>query len=96
MYVSTYSSFGSNPQFGLYGGGVGNNGDNNVLYSYGNLVRINKNTQITGSLSVTGSVGVSNVMNLKPLDPLPAGTIGDLAVSGSNLFFYNGAWTQVI
>jgi hypothetical protein len=35
-------------------------------------------------------------MNLTSLDPLPAGNIGDLAVSGSNLYFYNGAWTQVI
>ena len=96
MFISTYTGYGSNTAFGIYGGGVGNNGDNNIITSYGNLVRINKNTQITGSLSVTGSVGVSNVMNLKPLDPLPAGTIGDLAVSGSNLFFYNGAWTQVI
>jgi hypothetical protein len=39
---------------------------------------------------------VTNVMNLGAQDPLPAGTIGDLAVSGSNLYFYNGAWTQVI
>jgi len=47
-------------------------------------------------LEVTGSVAVTEAMNLAPQDPLPAGTIGDLAVSGSNLFFYNGAWTQVI
>jgi len=35
-------------------------------------------------------------MNLAAQDPLPSGNIGDLAVSGSNLFFYNGAWTQVV
>ena len=41
-------------------------------------------------------VSISSVMNLGAQDPLPAGAIGDLAVSGSNLFFYNGSWTQVI
>jgi hypothetical protein len=60
MYISTYSSFGSQPSFGLYGGGTGNNGDNNIFQSYGNLVRFAKNTQITGSLSVTGSIGVQS------------------------------------
>jgi hypothetical protein len=49
---------------------------------------------ITGSLQ--GSVNITDTMNLASQDPLPAGNIGDLAVSGSNLFFYNGAWTQVI
>jgi hypothetical protein len=38
---------------------------------------------------------VTNVMKLSQLDPLPAGTIGELAVSGSNLYFYDGSWRQV-
>jgi hypothetical protein len=49
-----------------------------------------------GSQNITGSVGISQVLNLKGQDPLPSGTIGDLAVSGSSLFFYNGAWTLVV
>ena len=49
-----------------------------------------------GNQEITGSVNITNVLNLSQQDPLPSGTIGDLAVSGSNLFFYNGAWTQVI
>jgi hypothetical protein len=48
------------------------------------------------SLSLSGSVNVRNVMNLTPQNPLPTGVLGDLAVSGSNLFFYNGAWTQIV
>jgi len=44
---------------------------------------------------VTGSVSIGEVMNLQAQDPLPTGSIGDLAVSGSELFFYNGAWTQI-
>jgi hypothetical protein len=49
-----------------------------------------------GNLNVTGSVNVSEVLNLAPSNPLPSGNVGDLAVSGSNLYFFNGSWTQVI
>lgn len=39
---------------------------------------------------------VTNVMKLSQLDPLPAGTVGELAVSGSNLYFHNGtSWSQI-
>lgn len=52
---------------------------------------------VKGSFVVTGSVNISNVMNLKPQNPLPQGNIGDLAVSSSNqLYFYNGSWTLVV
>ena len=50
---------------------------------------------VSGS-EFTGSVNITDTMNLAAQDPLPSGNIGDLAVSGSNLFFYNGAWTQVV
>jgi hypothetical protein len=47
--------------------------------------------------SISGSnANITGVMNLTPNNPLPAGKIGDLAVSGSNLYFYNGSWTLVI
>ena len=52
---------------------------------------------LTDSMTVTGSMNISSIMNMRPLDPLPAGNIGDLAVSSSNqLYFYNGAWTLVV
>jgi hypothetical protein len=50
----------------------------------------------SGSFDISGSVSIKQVLNLVSNDPLPSGNIGDLAVSGSNLFFYNGAWTQVV
>ena len=50
---------------------------------------------VSGS-EFTGSVNITDTMNLAAQDPLPTGNVGDLAVSGSNLFFYNGAWTQVV
>jgi len=54
------------------------------------------NDIVTNNLFASSSVNITQTLNLASQDPLPAGTIGDLAVSGSNLFFYNGAWTQVV
>ena len=54
------------------------------------------NDIVTNNLFASSSVNITQTLNLAPQDPLPAGTVGDLAVSGSNLFFYNGAWTQVV
>ena len=59
---------------------------------------ITGSTIISGSngLQVTGSVGISQVLTLAGQDPLPAGGVGQLAVSSSNLYYHNGAtWTQI-
>jgi hypothetical protein len=52
---------------------------------------------VSGSTNVTGSVSITETLALAPLDPLPAGTLGTLAVSSSNeLYFFNGtAWVLV-
>jgi hypothetical protein len=48
------------------------------------------------SAEVTGSVSISDVLQLAGQDPLPAGAVGQLAVSASNLYYNNGAtWTQI-
>ena len=50
----------------------------------------------SGGLEVTGSVGISSVLQLKGQDPLPSGAEGQLAVSASNLYFFSGsAWNQI-
>jgi hypothetical protein len=64
------------------------------LPSYGDNVWLSVPDQ--GTPTFTRGANISTVMNLTAQDPLPAGTVGDLAVSGSNLYFYNGAWTQVV
>jgi hypothetical protein len=57
---------------------------------------IRNNLNITGSLNVTGSVNITSVMTLSQQSPLPTGTVGSLAVSGSNLFYHNGSsWSQI-
>jgi hypothetical protein len=51
---------------------------------------------ISGSLRVSESVNISQVLTLKPLDPLPSADTGSLAVSGSNLYYYDGTiWSQI-
>jgi hypothetical protein len=48
------------------------------------------------TLDVSGSVGVATILNIASSNPLPAGSIGNLAVSASNLYFYSAsAWYQV-
>jgi fibronectin-binding autotransporter adhesin len=51
---------------------------------------------VSGSTTITGSLNVSNVLQLGQLDPLPTGADGQLAVSASNLYFYSGsAWNKI-
>lgn len=90
---------------------VGNSDDVATQYTTSSLIpqgTVSGSDQLTGSLAstgsnefngnqtITGSVNITNVLNLESNDPLPIGTIGDLAVSGSNLYFYNGSWTQIV
>ena len=58
-------------------------------------IKLDTEAIVSGS-EFTGSVNITDTMNLAAQDPLPSGNVGDLAVSGSNLFFYNGAWTQIV
>ena len=55
-----------------------------------------KSFGVSGSAFVSQSIQVGEAVRLSPSNPLPSGTIGSLAVSGSSLFFYNGAWTLVV
>jgi hypothetical protein len=53
----------------------------------------------TPTLGYGGSnnrLNLSSVLTLAQLDPLPTGTVGSIAVSGSSLYFHNGtAWKEV-
>ena len=57
---------------------------------------ITLNGDIIGSLNISGSLGVGSVLNLSPFLYLPSGSLGDLVVSGSNLYFYNGTGWETI
>lgn len=59
---------------------------------------INKKSGNTLGLGSTTShkVVITGSMTFNPLTTLPTGTVGSLAVSGSNLFYHNGSsWTQI-
>ena len=58
------------------------------LFGYG--VKLNR------PLRVESNTNITEVLNLGAQDPLPTGSSGDLAVSGSNLYFHNGtSWSQI-
>ena len=58
----------------------------------GNFSSVNSERDII----VSGSVTITDVLQLGQLDPLPGGADGQLAVSASNLYFYSGsAWNLI-
>ena len=72
-------------------------GDNWVSISgiSGDDVTLGANT-FEGDQTITGSINVTEVLNLAPVSPLPAGILGDLATSGSSLFFNDGtSWNAI-
>lgn len=46
-------------------------------------------------IEIVGRAELSNVMQLAAQDPLPSGNVGELAVSGSSLYFYTDQWREV-
>lgn len=47
-------------------------------------------------VNIFSPLNVSGSLKLEQQSPLPAGTVGSLAVSGSNLFYHNGSsWSQI-
>ena len=49
------------------------------------------------SLGINGATTIESTLKLKPQNPLPTGTLGTMAVSGSNLYFHNGSdWKEVL
>jgi hypothetical protein len=45
---------------------------------------------------INGALDVTTLLTLSPRNPLPAGTLGSMAVSGSSLYFHNGSqWREV-
>lgn len=47
-------------------------------------------------VNLNGTVQITEVLKLNAQDPLPAGGVGQLGVSGSNLYYHNGSsWSQI-
>jgi len=70
------------------------------LVTYQSSTAVSSETSMSfnnGILDVTGSVRLTQAMRLVPQSPLPSyADAGYLAVSGSNLYYYNGTiWSQL-
>lgn len=86
----------------IFASGLYNNtGGNPVSGSVNGFVGINKPNpafplDVSGSVAITGSINVSSLMRLQPQNPLPAGSLGAMAVSSSGkLFYFSGSWNQI-
>lgn len=74
-----------------------------VTNDYANAIKLQPYSSYNGGLvevlrplEVSGSATFNQVLELAPQDPLPAGGVGQLAVSGSNLYYHNGSvWAQI-
>lgn len=85
-------------------GGSNNIASGNYAGAYGcNINAIEDNTFYVNNLCTTENANIANTLTvgsaltLTPLDSLPEGTLGTLAVSASHLFFHDGAaWKQVV
>ena len=81
---------------------ISNDGTSSLIKGISDNISLTGSLGLSGSLTtngnttITGSVNISNVISLAAQDPLPAGSIGMLAVSASGLYFYNGAWTLIV
>ena len=99
MAISNFTSLdGSNPVLEIKGPD-----DTRLLWSSTNFPYLNapqkivaeQGLDIQGNVSSSAAISASvisvdTVLNLTTQDPLPSGVVGDLAASGSNLFFHNG------
>lgn len=56
------------------------------------------NQIISGSITSTSIINIQNILHLDAIESLPTGsTLGDIAVSGSNLYFHtDSSWMKVM
>jgi hypothetical protein len=57
---------------------------------------LSNNIEFLGNAKFVNKARIDETLTLIPQTTLPAGTVGELATSGSNLYFHNGTnWTQI-
>ena len=80
--MNTSAGTGTN-KIGIWGAGSG---------GYYDFISFEDATNWTdGRIEVHRTLQVDEVLQLQPQDPLPTGALGQLAVSGSDLYFHNGS-----
>lgn len=95
LELNSYTGLdGSNPVFRLRAGGNSAGGQNNAILatlSDGTANFYKTSTWVSGT-----KFNIGGEFNIAASDPLPSGVLGDLAVSGSALYFHNGSSWGVI
>lgn len=95
--TGSYFSEFSNPYSGSANGKIGINQPNPQ-----SSFDVSGSGRFTNGLTVTGSIEISNILTIRPQNPLPSGIpTGSIAVSGSGVdckpYFWNGSsWTSMI
>ncbi len=89
IVLNSYTGLdGSLPVFQIRAGGNSAGGQNNAIVSAlsnGTAEWHKTSTWVSGT-----KFNIGGEFNIAASDPLPSGVVGDLAVSGSNLYFHNG------
>jgi hypothetical protein len=94
--MNFYLASGIYGGYNWYTGAINGSPGTSIMRLDENTLSLKTGLSVSGSASVTGSVTITSVLNLAPSNPLPTGTTGSLATSGSNLYFHDGInWRQV-
>ena len=67
-----------------------------VSLDWGDRILVDSNGTTTLDWSTVDTVTINNALQIIPSNPLPTGSLGTLAVSGSSLYFHNGSSWQLI
>jgi hypothetical protein len=71
-------------------------GTSQITLTSPNKIQLTGPTTITGNPTINGVTQFNGFLTIAELPGLPSGSVGQLAVSGSNLYYHDGSnWTQI-
>jgi hypothetical protein len=71
-------------------------GTSQVTLTSPNKIQLTGPTTITGNPTINGVTQFNGFLTIAELPGLPSGSVGQLAVSGSNLYYHDGSnWSQI-
>jgi hypothetical protein len=92
-YGSELNVNGKRINLSMNASGSGQNSTVQVIDNYDGTSQVSLNS--ANKIAINGKAELSNVLQLTAQDPLPGGDPGQLAVSGSSLYFYTDQWREV-
>jgi hypothetical protein len=93
-FGSEFNINGKRAQLSMTASGSGQSSAVQVIDNYDGTSQVTITS--ANKIAITGKAELSDVLELAPQDPLPGGGTGQLAVSGSNLYYHDGSnWAQI-